>query len=233
MKKIALVSLAALALPTVAFAQESSILPGEFSANVGFVSDYVWRGYSQTDEKPAVQGGIDWSHDSGFHFGVWGSNVDFGPADDSTMELDLAGGWGQSIGNFSYDIGVVWYTYPGEDVNNFFEGNLSGTYTVLEGLDVGAFYAYSPDFFAQSDDAHYLQGNISYGFDVGLPVTLGATLGHQWLTGSGDYLDWSATASVAVDAIELGVSYTDTDVDEATCGDLCGPRAIAFVSYSF
>lgn len=241
MKKIALVSLAALALPTVAFAQDSSILPGEFSGNVGFVSDYTYRGISQTDEKAAIQGGIDWSHDSGFHLGVWGSNVDFNetpPVDGASAEIDVYGGWGNSIGPFSYDIGFIYYAYPGADSNleyDFVEGTLSGGYTITEGLDVGAFYAYSPDFFGTVDEAHYLEGQASYSFDVGVPVTLAATVGHQWLEGAAvDYTNWSTTASFDLDSFTLGVSYRDTDLSKAQCGgDICDARGVAFVSYAF
>lgn len=235
MKKIALLSLAVMAVPAVAMAQDSgSILPGEFSANVGFVSDYIYRGISQTDEKPAVQGGIDWSHDSGVYLGVWGSNVDFGDGDDSTVEIDVYGGWGQSVGALSYDVGFIWYTYPGERGNNFVEGTLGLGYELMDGLEVGAFYAYSPDFFAQTDDAHYLEGSISYGFDVGLPVTLAATAGHQWLSEGTDYWNWTASAAVTVDQFDIGVRYTDTDLSTAECGgDFCDARAIAFVTYAF
>ncbi|MGC2854537.1 TorF family putative porin [Novispirillum sp. DQ9] len=241
MKKIALVSLAALALPTVAFAQDSSVLPGEFSANVGFVSDYTFRGISQTDEAAAIQGGIDWSHDSGFHFGVWGSNVDFNeasPIDGASAEIDVYGGWGQSVGAFSYDIGFIYYAYPGADSNldyDFVEGTLKAGYTIVDGLDVGALYAYSPDFFGGVDEAHYLEGSASYGFDIGLPVTLAAAVGHQWLEGAAiDYLNWSTTASVDIDAFTVGLSYRDTDLSKRQCGgDACDARGVAFVTYSF
>lgn len=242
MKKIALVSLAALALPTVAVAQESSILPGEFSGNVGFVSDYTFRGISQTNEKAAIQGGIDWEHESGVYLGVWGSNVDFVPGDDASAEMDVYGGWGNSIGAFSYGIGFTYYGYPGHVSSldyDFFEGNLSAGYELMEGLEVGALYAYSPDFFAGSGDAHYIEGSIGYSFDVGLPVSLGATYGYQTIEDNAtfalpDYANWSATASVDIDSFTVGVSYRDTDISKAQCGgDNCDARGVAFVSYAF
>ena len=73
----------------------------EGSANVTLTSDYVFRGVSQTDEDPAIQGGFDLSHDSGFYIGAWASNVDFNEedstdpaADDAAdMELDLKVGY--------------------------------------------------------------------------------------------------------------------------------------------
>ena len=57
-------------------------------ANVGIASDYVFRGFSQTDEEPAISGGFDYGFDNGFYLGTWASNVNFG--DDASMEWDLS-----------------------------------------------------------------------------------------------------------------------------------------------
>ena len=65
------------------------------SANVALTSNYIFRGQTQNNEDPALQGGFDFEHGSGFYAGVWGSNVDFG-GDEST-ELDFYGGWGLSL----------------------------------------------------------------------------------------------------------------------------------------
>jgi uncharacterized protein (TIGR02001 family) len=66
--------LAVLAVPAVALAEETSS-PHTVSANVGFTTDYIWRGIAQSSHNPAVQGGIDYAHASGLYAGVWGSNV--------------------------------------------------------------------------------------------------------------------------------------------------------------
>ncbi|MFA7430524.1 MAG: TorF family putative porin [Rhodospirillaceae bacterium] len=244
MKKIALLSLAVMAIPVVAVAQDAKILPGEISGNVGIASDYTFRGISQTDEKPAVQGGIDWEHEAGLYLGVWGSNVDFNTNTGETAEIDVYGGWGNSIGAFSYSIGGTYYAYPGaNDGTNFdfFEGSLTAGYTVMDGLDLGATYAYSPEYSGDNGDAHYIQASIDYGFDIGLPISLGATIGHQTIEdnaswGVPDYTDWSATASVNIDGVDLGVSYVDTSLSTGECfggTDVCDARAVAFVTYAF
>ncbi len=81
------------------------------SGNIGAASNYLWRGTTQTDDSVAVQGGIDYSHDSGFYLGTWASNVDFG--DDTSYELDFYGGYSGSIGeDFGYDISYLYYGYP-------------------------------------------------------------------------------------------------------------------------
>ena len=80
--------LAALAAP--AFAQDAAEEEsGPFSFNIGVVSDYAFRGVSQTNEGPAFQGGVDFSHDSGFYAGVWASNVDFVDGDGANAEFDF------------------------------------------------------------------------------------------------------------------------------------------------
>ena len=70
-------------------AEKKSMIPGEFSAGVLLTNDYVFRGISQTDDVPAIQGNIDWSHDSGIHLGMWASNVKF---TDASIEIDYTGG---------------------------------------------------------------------------------------------------------------------------------------------
>ena len=87
------------------------------TANVGLTSQYVYRGITQTAEKPAIQGGADFTHESGFYLGTWGSNIswfsDAAPGNSVSMEWDIYGGYRKSIGDFGYDVGVLQYYYPG------------------------------------------------------------------------------------------------------------------------
>lgn len=131
------VSLSALTLPSVAAA--------EVSANVGVVSNYFFRGVTQTDDGAAVQGGLDYAHDSGFYAGTWASTVDFGSSledtdndgqfdsfsdDGTSYEVDFYLGYGGSIGGLGYDVGYLYYAYPDGDDLDFGEiyGSLSYSY---------------------------------------------------------------------------------------------------------
>ncbi|MGS0730349.1 TorF family putative porin, partial [Shewanella sp. 0m-11] len=77
-------------------------------ANIGATSNYLWRGVTQTDDAVAVQGGIDYSHDSGFYAGTWASNVDFG--DETSYEVDFYAGFAGTIGDeFEYDLSYLYY----------------------------------------------------------------------------------------------------------------------------
>jgi uncharacterized protein (TIGR02001 family) len=107
--------LAALAVPGMAAAQES---PHTLSSNVGLVSQYVFRGLAQTNERPAIQGGADYAHASGFYAGTWLSNVswfsDTNAGNSNSLEWDLYGGFRKSWDNgFSADVGYLRYEYPG------------------------------------------------------------------------------------------------------------------------
>ena len=231
MKKLLLLSVAIVAISAPSFAAEDSI-PGEFSTTIGFVSEYSFRGIAQSNEGPAVQGSVDWSHDNGFYAGVWGSNVEF---TDASLETDIYAGYSGEYEGFTYDIGGIYYAYPGADSNldyDFAEGALALGYD-FDVAAVSAAVNYSPDYFANSGDATYLAGFV----DVPLPflpfeTSLNASVGHQWIDdnakfGVEDYMDWGLGLSTNVEGFDIGLRYIDTDLNEtADCPDGCEERVI-------
>lgn len=120
---LSLAVLSALSLPTLSFAEDAVEAPAaeapasnwSFSSNVAFTSDYYVRGISQNFHKPALQGGFDVEHSSGFSAGVWASNVSPNTFPDASLEIDYYAGFGGEIGEsgVGYSIGVIAYTYPG------------------------------------------------------------------------------------------------------------------------
>ena len=110
------IAVAALALlgSAPAFAQEEEKFL-TVSGSVGLVSDYRFRGVSQTDKEMGVQGGITLSHASGFYAGTWGSNLaGWGTFGGSNTELDLFAGYKIALGDgMALDAGLTWYMYPG------------------------------------------------------------------------------------------------------------------------
>lgn len=84
-----------------------------FTGNAGLFSDYRFRGYSQTDYKPAFQGGFDFAHKSGFYAGNWNSNVEQLLYTGASLEMDFYAGYKGSLSDFGYDIGYLYYFYPG------------------------------------------------------------------------------------------------------------------------
>lgn len=118
--------------------------PITVSGSASIVSDYRFRGVSQSDEEPAVQGGITVAHESGVYVGAWGSNLaGWGTFGGANMELDLFAGIKVPVGGGTLDTGLTWYMYPGgADETDFAElyAKLSGNIGPL-GLTGGVAYA--------------------------------------------------------------------------------------------
>jgi len=155
----------------------ASTAQAELSANIGVTSNYVWRGVTQTDDGAAVQGGIDWAHESGFYLGTWASNIDWGVGS-SGVEVDFYGGYAGAVNDFGYDVGLIYYYYPDSDYedSDFAELLLSGSYKWFE---AGLAYTISGD---QPDDAPFSDGDLYYyasvSFDLGNDWGVGGTIGH-------------------------------------------------------
>lgn len=110
----------ALALPGVSSAQQAAPAeaksPHTFTGNMTIISEYRFRGISQTFGKPAIQGGVDYSHASGFYLGNWDSNVsDTAGYPGGNIEMDFYGGWKNTWGDYGLDVGLLYYYYPGSN----------------------------------------------------------------------------------------------------------------------
>lgn len=144
MKIKLLAGIACLAAATPAFAQEAEG-PVTVSGSVALVSDYRFRGVSQTDEEMAIQGGFTVGHESGLYVGTWGSNLaGWGTFGGSSMELDIYGGYATEIADgVTADVGLTWFMYPGgADTTDFGElyAKISGDIGPASAL-VGVAYA--------------------------------------------------------------------------------------------
>lgn len=145
--KIRLATMALLlGVSSPALAQEAAPpSPFTVSGSVALVSDYRFRGVSQSNEEMAIQGGITVSHESGAYVGTWASNLaGWGQFGGSNMELDLIAGYKKTIGGATVDVGLTWYMYPGgSDITDFGEPyvKVSGTLGPVNAL---AGVAYAP-----------------------------------------------------------------------------------------
>lgn len=225
--------LTAALLPSRGMAQDGSSLPGELSANVTITSDYIFRGISQSDEHFAVQGGLDWDSGQGIYLGVWASSVDFNDGDEASVEIDVYGGYGGEIDNFSFDIGFIYYAYPGASDAldyNFWEVGFNLGYD-LDVAEVSAGVFYSPDNFGNTGDAVYVTGGISIPLVENL--TFDANVGHYTVKPAfgDDYWTWNIGLSYAFEWFDVEVRYHD--VDEKFCGAFCDARAVFSISRSF
>lgn len=220
---IACVSVVALAVMAGAAQAQSS----DVSFNIGVTTDYVFRGVSQTDEKVAIQGGVDASFGS-FYVGAWASNVDFG--DDTDAELDLYGGYLFDAAGYDFDVGVIGYHYvnapDGADYDLVeFKAAVSRS---IDRFSAGAAVYYSPDFFGVDEEATYIEGNV--GYDVTDRFAVTAAVGKQFLDVSSDYTTWNLGGEFAVtDKLSLDVRYHDSHVD----GPLGEERFTASLGFAF
>ncbi len=223
------------ALATIAAAGAAHAGDGPFTANVGLVSDYAYRGWSQTDERPALQGGFDYAHDSGLYAGVWGSNVswlsDSNPNVHNSLELDLYGGYKGTIGAIGYDVGLLQYYYPGSYPKGFNSPDTLEGYIGLswEFLSFKYSYAFTDLFgYEKSDGSQYY--DLGAAVDVGGGFTLAAHVGYSDIKGQDDYTDWKLGVTKEFGGFNFGLHYVDTDVDNA---DLADERVILSIAKSF
>jgi len=91
----------------------AAALAPQWTANAGVVSQYVSRGIRNSWGKPAVQGGVDYVHPSGWSAGTWASTVSDRFIEQGKVEWDLYGGYSGSTGEFGYSVMAYVYRYPG------------------------------------------------------------------------------------------------------------------------
>ncbi|MDD4929142.1 MAG: TorF family putative porin [Gallionella sp.] len=225
--------LAALAVPCVAMAADAPASPHTFTANVGLTTDYIFRGIAQTSHNPAIQGGLDYAHSSGFYAGVWGSNVSW-IADSGavatgsvTMELDTYLGFKNTFAeDFSYDVGFVRYNYLGNytPAAGFAKADTDEIYGAIGYKWLTAKYSYGLGQFLTVPGAkgtNYLELNASVPVaDSGFTVT--AHVGKQTYKGTTanlaaaagntpTYTDYKVGVTKDISGYVLGLAYTSTN----------------------
>lgn len=209
--------LAASFVPTAAYAQEESSDGFTISGEATVVSDYRFRGFSQSNEEAAIQGGFTIGHDSGFYLGTWGSSIGFA----NGTEIDVFAGFGTEIGSgLSADAGVNFYFYPGAANSTIVEPYASltgevGPASVTAGVawapggqnslgDFSAIYLYSDVGIAIPDTPFTLNGHLGY-------AKSDSALGGL----DGKVIDYSIGVSASWKALTGSVSYINTNEPKA------------------
>jgi uncharacterized protein (TIGR02001 family) len=249
MKLKSAVLLSTLALSASAFAQTKAPEPDyTLSFNAGVVTDYRYRGISQTRLKPAVQGGLDFAHKSGFYLGVWGSTIKWiedSGSTDGNVELDLYGGYkGELTKGLAYDVGVLRYEYVGNKLGNVANYANANTTEVYGALTAGVFTAkYSrslTNLFGNinSKGSQYL--DVSATFDMGDGWTLTPHAGRQLVKNNAAYHYTDYSLTVAKDLGKgLTASLMAVDTNAKTGSYTWGGKyvgksgVVAGVKYSF
>lgn len=226
--KIALATaVATAALSGAAMAQELKLAP-----NIAFTSDYVFRGVSQTQEDPSIQGGLDLTYGIAYA-GVWASNVDFG-VKDPDLEVDFYAGVKPVVGDTTLDFGVLYYGYR-KDKNGAPGAN---SYTELKAAasrsfgpaTLGAAVYYSPEWPGKGGSATYFEVNGAV--PVAKRLTLSGAVGHQEIKNYGDYNTWNVGLGYLLgENLTLDVRYHDTD--EHSYGKIYDSRVAVSIKAAF
>ncbi len=201
----------------------TGLAQAEVTGNIAAVSDYLFRGISQSSNA-AIQGGFDVANDSGTYAGTWLSNIDFGGG----TEVDLYGGYGgETAGGLGYDAGVLYYWYP----DSGGDGNELDYAEIYVGLAMGMFsanIAYTA--WGETDDAPFDTGDVYYSIGAEFPMSdlsLGLTLGYydfneEIQDDTESYGHFAASLGKDVGdfgSMSVNMEFTNADEDNATIND--------------
>lgn len=213
--------LSTLLVGTATIAQTKAPEPDyTLSYNVGVVTDYRYRGLSQSHLKPALQGGADFAHKSGVYLGAWASTIHWikDAGGSGNVELDLYGGYKGTVGDLGYDVGVLAYQYPSNKLA--VSANTTELYGALTFGPVTAKYSHSVTNlfgFADSKNSSYLEAAAS--FDLGNGYSVTPHIGYQKVKGAGNGVFSYSDLSVAMakdfgNGLVASATLVATDADK-------------------
>jgi uncharacterized protein (TIGR02001 family) len=211
------------------------------SVNVGGVTDYRYRGISQSRLKPAIQGGADFAHKSGFYIGTWASSIKWikDGGGDANAEVDLYGGYKFTAGDFGLDVGLLRYLYPGSnlpinpDTTEVYVAGTFGPATLKYSHAVTNLFGFN-----DSKNSYYLDLNAT--FETGFwGLTFTPHIGYQRVAHNSDfsYTDWSLGLGKDFgNGFSASLAYVDTNTSNyiAPNGkDLGKATAVLGVKYTY
>ncbi|MBH9577367.1 TorF family putative porin [Inhella proteolytica] len=190
---------------------------GPLSFNASLTSDYRYRGISQSRLKPALQGGADFAHDSGFYLGTWGSTIKWikDSGGDASTEFDFYGGYKKEIAaGLTLDVGLLKYVYfnhelaVSPDTLELYGALSAGPATLKVSRSTSNLFGFS-------DSKGSMYYDLSATFDLGNGFSLTPHVGRQTVkrNGSYSYTDYSLTLNKTVGAVTWGVAAVDTNTD--------------------
>ena len=207
---------ASLSAPVIAQQAAATPPPPPVTGNITLASEYRFRGIDQTYGNPAIQGGFDYAHASGFYLGNWNSNVSQGAGyPGGNIEMDFYGGYKHAFGDFGLDVGYIYYAYPGTDpkVNNK-ELYVGGSWKFLSAK---YFYATDDYFSVKSPTGQSTKGttylDLAANYDLGNGWGVNAHYGHTNFKhiSQGSYSDWKIGGTKDLAGWLLGAAYVGTN----------------------
>jgi uncharacterized protein (TIGR02001 family) len=217
-----------MSLKKVALAAALSSFPitqafgAEVSGNIALTTDYKFRGISQSDSAPSVQGGFDIAFDNGAYIGTWGAAVDFDCAIDTCgglnggIELDYYAGFASDISDsVSFDIGYIYYDYPQDEG---LLGDYGEIYGSLSFGDFGIGMNYSDEYWGETGKFTYTYATYSMALSESVALDLLVGSGDYdeagYLDGATEHMNWSVALSTSAGGLDFAITYEDTDLDK-------------------
>ena len=217
-----------MSLKKVALAAALSSFPmtqafgAEVSGNIALTTDYKFRGISQSDSAPSVQGGFDIAFDNGAYIGTWGAAVDFDCAIDTCgglnggIELDYYAGFASDISDsISFDIGYIYYDYPQDEG---LLGDYGEIYGSLSFGDFGIGMNYSDEYWGETGKFTYTYATYSMALSESVALDLLVGSGDYdeagYLDGATEHMNWSVALSTSAGGLDFAITYEDTDLDK-------------------
>lgn len=213
-----------------AASDEEATGPWEFDVEVGLHSDYRFRGISLSGKDIELTGELSVAHESGFYGAAWFSNVDLDDGKGDELEVDLTLGWSGDAGPINFDVGGVYYLYPGHSSFNYFEFYASAGYAIGEGeIRAGIAFAPSQDNIGNTSNRYYfISGELPI---KDSPVTLHANFGIEDGAFGDKKRDWLIGADVDLGSgFTATLDYVDTDRAYTTLGN---PTFVGRLAFAF
>jgi uncharacterized protein (TIGR02001 family) len=220
MKNILVPTLIAAAMASSAQAQTAPAAPeSTLSYNVGAVSDYRYRGISQSRLQPALQAGVDYADKSGFYVGAWASSIKWikDAGGNGNTEVDLYGGYKGAVGDVAYDVGFLRYEYPSNklatnaNTNEIYGAATFGPVTLKYSHAISNLFGV-----ANSKNSNYV--DLSGTFDLGSGFSLVPHIGYQSVKNNApaSYTDYSLTLGKDLgNGLSASAALAGTDADKS------------------
>lgn len=208
------------------------------SVNGGLTTDYVFRGFSQSDESFAVFAGGDFAY-KWFYAGIWASSVDEF-ASDGDIEIDFYAGIKKSWNGIDLDVGVLYYAYPNNTADvelDYIEIKAAAGAKIWRDIAITGLVYYSPDYYAETGETWTFEGQAAVPlpfFGLTLSGTLGTVIGNddefEDVNGFDQYVYWNVgLAKTFREHFTIDVRYWDTDVDT----DLSDERIVGTIKFTY
>jgi uncharacterized protein (TIGR02001 family) len=220
-----------------------------FGATIYLTTDYVSRGISVSNQRPALQGTLDYFHPTGVFLGIWASSWHSAEASND-LELGYYAGYYRELGNFAFSLSANYYDYPGADDEaaewNYWEFCATAGYTfdqIALSPTLGIGYTFSPDYWGEDGKLHYTNATVDlvlpYNLGLGLEggyfdLEGGKTTGNRLGLNGGDgysYYHWRVGVSTTLVGFGLDLSYHNT-TERAFFDNLGGDRVVFTISRS-